>query len=141
MNKREMALQLKKWAGQWATYTNFGEPVMLAEIASEAAAALEREADAEEKARPKVTLQEQEHALMGARLCAATSCMCRMSPSLRCHRLDAAADTLRRLREDGGDLLRKHLNTTFPCTCVGCVLARSLGVEPAPWPEAGARSS
>lgn len=82
---------------------------------------LRREARArEEKAKPKVTLKDQVDVVASAR-CEGFEVQ-----------LKAAADTLRRLDEEGGKLMARHANTTFACCCDGCVLAHSLGVEKKP---------
>lgn len=85
--------------------------------------ALEREADAEEKARPKVTLKEQVEALRWA------STLTGMGPSVA-----AAADTLRYLEEGGGRLLlgqdQAARGAVGPSKLAYAQFLRSLGVEP-----------
>lgn len=86
--------------------------------------ALEREADAEEKAKPKVTLEEQ-----------AEACGCIVAglglSDIGMKRIAAAADTIRRLDEEGGKLLHESLGIIMSSTGVRFRdLLRSLGVEP-----------
>jgi len=123
MNKREMANQLRKWAGQGITYKIGSETLMSDEIASEAAAALEREAAREERARPKVTLEQQQEACSDA------------ADTERLHDIDkpamqAASDTLRRLREEGPNLIHQVSQRQAPCSCNQCDFLRSIGVKP-----------
>lgn len=115
MNKREMAKQFRAVADKpWFA--------LQPEDYEAAAAALEREAEREEKERPKVTLAEM------VRECS-RDIDCEHNTS----KLLAAADTLERLRVEGGKFIARHdENCTIPCGCVACVLLRSLGCEATP---------
>lgn len=97
--------------------------LLMGEPLQRAIESLEREAEREEQERPKVTLEEMAEA-------------CSYASGLACgphvEWLDLAADTLRKLDEEGGKLMARHANTTFACCCDGCVLAHSLGVEKKP---------
>lgn len=117
MNKREIAERL-------LTYRKFSGDQVVADL-EWAAEALQREADAEEKAKPKVTLKDQVDVVASAR-CEGFEVQ-----------LKAAADTLRRLDDEGGELLGWLLTyhgTNGPTTCglKAVTLLRSLGVEPKP---------
>lgn len=81
--------------------------------------------------RTKVTLEGQIHRLrwLSGKLLAGSVVGGSARDAMEC---DAAVDTLRRLLKDGGKLLHQHLGPGLRavCECCGCLLARSLGVEP-----------
>ena len=124
MNKREMARGLRygcsepptQWAGQHVYYIT-----VIGESARAGADALDREADAEERAKTP-TLAEQEQMV---RFCAdgvqAVGC-CRDI-------MLAAAETLHRLAEEGGKIV---FASTWPGETDALRLFRSLGVKSRP---------
>lgn len=122
MDKREMAKSLRD--GAFGNGPALGDVFIVRRCAAEAgAAALEREAEREEKERPKVTLHEMREAVINAEHCDKAG---EDEPLLK-----AAASTLKRLAEEGGKMMHDH----YPkgkCACDGCRLLRSLGCEAKP---------
>lgn len=118
MTKREQVDRLRRAVDSAFLVT----PQMANDIAA-AADALAREAEAEEKAKPKVTLRAQEEA------CHACGEFSARPVGDVCADLLAAADTLRRLREEGpsqmADLRQLGMYRAV-------AFLRSLGVEPRP---------
>lgn len=122
MNKRDMVAKMRRAAESMLVVTpELSDHIMAG------AAALEREAEAEEKARPNVTLEEQAEFIASRAVAGPCSCG---RPNDPCEdskrRFAAAAETLRRLREDGGKMLAHHQGGHSD---IGRFL-RSLGVEP-----------
>lgn len=132
MNKREMADYIRRNA----VFRIHDE------VATAAAAALEREADAEDKAKPKVTLKEQARVVDLMQRDTEYGLVPRARPgstiaSTMISELSAAADTLYRLDEEGGKLLAELNRLTDSGRHFECVtwkltadLLRALGVEP-----------
>ena len=130
MNKREMAAECRKWIDHFWRDESGPTAVRVKEVLNASAAALEREAEAEEKAKPKVTLEQQIAAVESSRdYCHSSGIECACGSLPTCPRMDAAADTLRRLRDEGWKVLGKY-HTSEPCPATD--LLRSLGVEPKP---------
>lgn len=126
MSKRDMAARLREDADGIPKYCNNSFYCRL----MAGAAALEREADAEEKAKPKVTLENQIHRLnwLSGKLLAGSVRGGNAADAAEC---DAAAETIRRLDEDGGRW-RHHLQVNrFDLPSIDAIL-ESLGVEPKP---------
>ena len=97
--------------------------------------ALEREADAEEKAKPKVTLKEMISELKNPySVVSAPKGLenTRYASKERERVCVAAADTLRRLDEEGGKLLLRLFSSDRDASRASGEFIRSLGVEPKP---------
>lgn len=97
----------KGWEEAWPGFLD------VAEIA------LREKVEREEKERPKVTLKEQEQAVR---------CAHERFVGNEFGPLKDAADTLRRLEEEGGRILT-HESRLVPCGCGSMHLLRALGVE------------
>lgn len=119
MNKREMATIVRLWGE-----TEINGRMHSKEICNAAASALEREAESEEKTKPKVTLAEMVDAVQFAIDNHDKFCHC--SADIKAPRLTAAADTLRRLREEGRKIVKEHSDIE----CNAFSFLRSLVVEP-----------
>ena len=134
MNKREMANELMLRANRLRAQSGSPEFVAEAKLNVAASEALHREADAEEKAKPKVTLKEMiselenPYSVVPAPKSLKSTCYASTERERVCV---AAADTLRRLDEEGGKLLHESLGIIMSSTGVRFRdLLRSLGVEP-----------
>ncbi len=105
---------------------------LMGEPLKRAIEALEREAAAEEKAKPKVTLEEQVRVVDLMRRDTESGLVSRACPgstiaSTMISELAAAADTIRRLDEEGPELLKAFVMANDIHKFL-----RSIGVEPKP---------
>lgn len=138
MNKRDMAACVREWGR-----CEINGRLHSKDICDAAAAALEREADAEEKAKPKVTLKEMiselenPYSVVPAPESLKITCYASTERERVCV---AAANTIRRLDEEGKRFLIEARGQSelfssgdiWPAVRVMCSFLRSVVTEPTP---------